>query len=52
MLNNGQEGTASVSRTHFDSRAPEPTRVEFTGLGVANLKGRRRSPPIAPHAAA
>ncbi len=33
VLNNGQEGTASVSRTHFDSRAPEGTRVEFTGLG-------------------
>jgi len=32
-LNNGQKGTASVSRTHFDSRAPEATRVEFTGLG-------------------
>ena len=33
VLNNGQAGTASVSRTHFDSRAPEGTRVEFTGLG-------------------
>jgi hypothetical protein len=32
-LNNGQKGTASVSRTHFDSRKPEATRVEFTGSG-------------------
>ena len=32
-LDNGQKGTASVSRTHFDSRTPEETRVEFTGSG-------------------
>jgi hypothetical protein len=32
-LNNGQKGTASVSRTHFDSRAPDTTLIEFTGSG-------------------
>jgi hypothetical protein len=32
-LNNGQKGTASVSRTHFNSRTPETTRIEFTGSG-------------------
>jgi hypothetical protein len=32
-LNNGQKGTASVSRTHFDSRTPDATRIEFTGAG-------------------
>ena len=29
----GQKGTARVSETHFDSRAPEATRVHFTGTG-------------------
>jgi hypothetical protein len=32
-LNNGQKGTASVSRTRFDSRTPETTLIEFTGAG-------------------
>lgn len=32
-LNNGQKGTASVSRTYFDSRTPDATRIEFTGSG-------------------
>ncbi len=32
-LSNGQKGTASVSRTHFDSRTPDATLVEFTGAG-------------------
>jgi len=32
-LNNGQKGSASVSRTLFDSRTPEETVVEFIGSG-------------------
>jgi hypothetical protein len=32
-LDNGQKGTASVSRTHLDSRTPDQTRIEFTGSG-------------------
>lgn len=32
-LNTGQKGTASVSRTHFDSRTPADTRIEFVGSG-------------------
>jgi hypothetical protein len=32
-LDNGQRGTASVSRTHLDSRTPEQTRIEFIGSG-------------------
>jgi hypothetical protein len=32
-LNNGQKGSASVSRTLLDSRTPEATLVEFTGSG-------------------
>jgi hypothetical protein len=32
-LDNGQKGTASVSRTRFDSRTPETTLIEFTGAG-------------------
>ena len=32
-LDNGQTGTASVSRTYFDSRTPDQTRIEFTGSG-------------------
>lgn len=30
-LNNGQRGTASVSRTLLDSRTPDTTVIEFTG---------------------
>jgi hypothetical protein len=33
-LDNGQKGTASVSRTYFDSRTPNETRIEFTGSGL------------------
>jgi hypothetical protein len=33
-LSNGQKGTASVSRTLFDSRTPEKTVIEFTGSGA------------------
>jgi hypothetical protein len=29
----GQKGTARVSETHFDSRTPEATLVQFTGTG-------------------
>jgi hypothetical protein len=29
----GQKGTARVSKTQFDSRAPETTLVHFTGTG-------------------
>lgn len=32
-LDDGQRGTASVSRTYFNSRTPDETRVEFTGSG-------------------
>jgi hypothetical protein len=32
-LNNGQKGSASVSRTVLDSRTPDQTLVEFTGSG-------------------
>ena len=32
-LDNGPKGTAKVSRTHFDSRSPLTTRVEFAGSG-------------------
>lgn len=32
-LNNGQKGTARVSRTLFNSRTPETTVIEFTGSG-------------------
>jgi len=32
-MNNGQKGTASVSRTLFNSRTPETTVIEFTGSG-------------------
>jgi hypothetical protein len=32
-LNNGQKGSASVSRTVLDSRTPDETLVEFTGSG-------------------
>jgi hypothetical protein len=32
-LNNGQKGSASVSRTLLDSRTPDETVVEFTGSG-------------------
>lgn len=32
-LDNGQKGTASVSETHFDSRTPDATLVQFTGTG-------------------
>jgi len=32
-LDTGQKGTARVSETHFDSRAPEATLVHFTGTG-------------------
>jgi hypothetical protein len=30
-LDNGLKGTARVSETHFDSRAPEATRILITG---------------------
>ena len=32
-LNNGQKGSANVSRTVLDSRTPDQTLVEFTGSG-------------------
>jgi hypothetical protein len=32
-LDNGQKGTASVSETHFDSRSPDFTLIQFTGVG-------------------
>ena len=32
-LDNGQKGVASVSETHFDSRTPDATLVQFTGTG-------------------
>jgi hypothetical protein len=32
-LDNGQKGTASVSRTLLDSRTPDTTVIEFTGSG-------------------
>ena len=30
-LDNGMKGTARVSETHFDSRAPDDTRILITG---------------------
>jgi translation initiation factor IF-1 len=32
-LDNGQQGTANISETHFDSREPEATLIQFTGKG-------------------
>jgi hypothetical protein len=32
-LDNGQKGTATVSETHFDSRTPEVTLIQFLGSG-------------------
>jgi hypothetical protein len=29
----GQKGSARVSQTHFDSRTPQATRVQFVGIG-------------------
>jgi hypothetical protein len=32
-LDNGQQGTARVRETHFDSRTPEATLIQFVGTG-------------------
>jgi hypothetical protein len=32
-LDNGQRGMASVSETHFNSRTPEATLIQFLGKG-------------------
>jgi hypothetical protein len=32
-LENGQKGPARVHETHFDSRSPDTTLVQFTGTG-------------------
>ena len=32
-LDNGQRGMASISETHFNSRTPEATLIQFVGKG-------------------
>ena len=32
-LDNGQRGMANVSETHFNSRTPEATLIQFLGKG-------------------
>jgi hypothetical protein len=32
-LDNGQRGMANVSETHFNSRTPDATLIQFTGKG-------------------
>jgi len=33
-FDNGQKGTATVSETHFDSRTPDVTLIQFRGNGL------------------
>ena len=33
LLDNGQRGMASISETHFNSRTPEATLIQFIGKG-------------------
>jgi hypothetical protein len=33
-LDNGQRGMASISETHFNSRTPETTLIQFVGKGT------------------
>ena len=32
-LDNGQKGMASISETHFNSRTPDATLIQFVGKG-------------------
>ena len=33
ILDNGQRGMASISETHFNSRTPQATLIQFVGKG-------------------